>query len=104
MGIETLNAMNEGMHLNLLMIIEVIMLINILLAIAGFVIYLVGTAWYCFGETRQPPRRQMKSAPEPPAPDEDDLLAVLAALDEYPGDNLTGVPRCDPALQRISSA
>ena len=82
MSIETLSAMNENMQLSILMIIEVVMLIYFLLAIAGIVIYLAGTAWYCFGETRRPARRQMKPAPEPSGPDEVDLLAVLAALDE----------------------
>jgi hypothetical protein len=51
MEIETLNAMNEGMYFNLLMMIKVIALVTVLLAIAGFAIYLAGTAWFCFVET-----------------------------------------------------
>ena len=53
MEIETLNAINEGMYPSLLMMIEVIMLITILLAIAGFAIYLACIAWLCFAETRR---------------------------------------------------
>ena len=52
MEIETLNAMNEGMYLSLMMI-KVIMLITVLFAIAGFAIYLAGIAWFCFEETRR---------------------------------------------------
>lgn len=54
MGIETLNAMNEGMYLSVLLMIEVIMLVTVFFAIAGFAIYLAGAAWFCFesGGTR----------------------------------------------------
>lgn len=103
MEIETLEAMNEGMYLSLLMMIEVIVLITVFFAIAGLAIYLAGLAWLCFEETRQPARRRMKPSPEPPEPDEYDLLAVLAALDDDLGDGLTGAaPRRERALQRIS--
>lgn len=77
MDIETSKALNEGMYLSLLMMIEVIVLITVFFAIAGFAIYLAGIAWFCSEETRQPARRQIKPAPEPPEPDEYDLLAVL---------------------------
>ena len=60
MEIETLNAMNEGMYLSLMMI-KVIMLITVLFAITGFAIYLAGIAWFCFEETR-------RSTTAPPAP------------------------------------
>lgn len=66
MGIETLNAMTEGMYTSLLLAIEVIMLMNVLLAIVGFVIYLIGTAWFCFGDTRQrrtAPRTARRASP-----------------------------------------
>src|SRR6266705_3942287 len=51
MEIETLNTMNQGMYLSLMMI-KVITLIFVLFTIAGFVIYLAGIAWLCFKETR----------------------------------------------------
>jgi putative exporter of polyketide antibiotics len=51
MGIETLNAMNEGMQANLMMMIEVIMLIGILFTVLGLAIYLAGVAWHCFDES-----------------------------------------------------
>lgn len=63
MEIETLNAMNEGMYLNLLTMLEVIVLINIVLVMVGFAIYLAGIAWLCFAETRRPAPRQMKIGP-----------------------------------------
>jgi len=53
MGIETLNAMNEGMYSSLWLAIEIIMLMNVLLAIVGFAVYLVGTARLCFEKRRQ---------------------------------------------------
>jgi hypothetical protein len=57
MGIETLNAMNEGMHASMMMMIEVITLIGILFTVVGLAIYLVGVAWLCFDESGSP-RRQ----------------------------------------------
>jgi hypothetical protein len=53
MGIETWNAMNEGMYVALQSMIEVIARIIALLAIAGFATYLGGIAWLCFEETRR---------------------------------------------------
>jgi putative exporter of polyketide antibiotics len=50
MGIETLNAMNEGMQASLMMI-EIIMLIGILFTVVGLAIYLAGVAWLCFEES-----------------------------------------------------
>jgi hypothetical protein len=103
MEIETLKTMNEGMYLSLLMMIEVIVLIGVFCAITGFAIYLAGVAWICSEETRQPARRQTKPAPEPPEPDEYDLLAVLAALDDGLNDSLANsVSHREPA--RTSSA
>ncbi len=103
MEIEALEAMNESMYLSLLMVIEVTVRIIILFAIAGFAIYLASIAWLCFEEMREPARRQMKPAVEPPEPDEQDVLAVLATLDDGLADKLTGgVSRREPALQRIS--
>jgi uncharacterized SAM-binding protein YcdF (DUF218 family) len=51
MEIETLNTMNQGMYLSLMMI-KVTALIVVLFAIAGFAIYLAGITWLCFMETR----------------------------------------------------
>jgi len=90
MEIETLNAMNEGMYPSLPTLMEAIALITVIFAIAGFVISLSGIAWLCFEETRQPPRRRMKPMPEPPEPDEYDLLAILNTLDDDLSDNLAG--------------
>lgn len=98
MEFETLKTMNEGMYLSLLMMIEVIVLIGVFCAITGFAIYLAGVAWLCAEETRQPARRQTKPAQEPPEPDEYDLLALLAALDNDLGERLaSGVSRSEPA-------
>jgi hypothetical protein len=72
MEIETLNAMNESLDRSLLMIIEVVALINIVLAIAGFAIYLAGVAWYCYKEARLPAHRRMKPAHAPQEPGEYD--------------------------------
>jgi hypothetical protein len=63
--IETLKAMNEGMYLSLLMMIEVIVLITVFCAIAGFAIYLAGIAWLRLRGNATAPRRQMKPVPEP---------------------------------------
>ncbi|HEY8460399.1 MAG TPA: hypothetical protein VIM99_08470 [Blastocatellia bacterium] len=79
---ETLRAMNEGFYLSLLTAIEVIILLSVVLAIAGFAIYLAGVAWFCFSEMRQPARRRTTSAAPPPEPDEHDLLVTLACLDD----------------------
>jgi hypothetical protein len=79
----TLKAMSVEMYLNLLlMMIQTIALIIILAAIAGFAIYLIGIAWLCSSETRQPARCRMHSVPEPPEPDEYDLLVTLACLSD----------------------
>jgi len=99
MEIEALKAMNEGMYLNLLVMFEIIALITVFLAIAGFTIYLAGIAWRCFEEMRQPTRSRMKIGADPPGPDKYDPLATLAALDGNLGDSLTGgVSRREPAL------
>jgi hypothetical protein len=65
MEIETLNAMNEGMYLSLMMI-KVILLVAVFFAIAGFAIYLAGTAWFCYVETRRSitaPRTARRTSP-----------------------------------------
>jgi len=69
-----LSAMNDGLYPNTWMMIEGIALITIIFAVAGFAICLAGIAWLCFEETRRPARRQVKPTPEPPEPDEYDLL------------------------------
>ena len=46
MEIETLKAMNEDLQVHLMMMIEIVVLITVLLAIAGIAIYLAGIAWY----------------------------------------------------------
>jgi len=85
MEIETLNAMNEGMYPSLPTMLEAIALITGIFAIAGAAICLAGIAWLCFKETRQPSRRQMRPTPEPPEPDEYDLLALMNAPDDLAG-------------------
>ena len=75
MEIETLKAMNEGMYPSLMTMIEAIALITIFFAIAGFAISLVGIAWLCFEETRQPARHRTK----PSESDESEQLAATAA-------------------------
>lgn len=98
MEIETLKAMNESISVSLLMMIEVTVLIAVFCAIAGFAIYLAGLAWLCFEETRRPSRRQIKPEPEPLQPDEDGLLAPLAALNDDLNESLAGgVPLREPA-------
>jgi len=99
MDIESLNAINKDISLSLLTTLEVILVTITLLALAGFALYLVGLARFCFEETRQPARRQIKPAPEPPDIDEYDPLAVLAALDDDLDDSLTGgLSRREPAF------
>jgi hypothetical protein len=90
MDIETLIVMNEGSYPSLLTMLEAVALITGIFAIAGLAISLSGIAWLCFEETRRPARRQPKPMPEPPEPDEYDLLAVLTALDDGLSGNLGG--------------
>jgi len=105
MEIGTLNALNEGMYPSLPTLMEAIALITGIFAIAGFAICLAGIAWLCFEETQQPARRQMKPTPEPPEPDEYDLLAVLTALDGDLSDNLAGgVTRPAPGVTQASAS
>jgi hypothetical protein len=77
MEFETLKTINAGMFPSLLVMLEAIALITGFFASAGIAISLASIAWLCFEETRQPARRQMKPAPEPPEPDEYELLAVF---------------------------
>ena len=53
MEIVPLNALTEGIYIGLQWMIEVIVLITVLVVITGFSIYLAGTAWLCFEETRR---------------------------------------------------
>lgn len=89
----TLNAMSEGMRINLMMLMtQTVALIIGLAGAAGFAIYLIGIAWLYISDRRQPARRQrdwMRSAPEPPDPDEYDLLVTLAYLDDSVGGYLS---------------
>jgi hypothetical protein len=88
----TLNAISEGMRLNLMLITQTVALIIGLAATAGFVIYLIGIARLYISERRQQARRRsdwMCSAPEPPDPDEYDLLVTLAYLDDSVGGYLS---------------
>jgi len=89
----TLNAMSEGMRINLMMLMtQIVALIIGLAGAAGFAIYLIGIAWLYISDRRQPARRQrdwMRSAPEPPDPDEYDLLVTLAYLDDSVGGYLS---------------
>jgi hypothetical protein len=66
MGIETLNAMNEGMHLSLLMMIKAIAMITLLVVIAGLAIYLAGITWFCLVVKRRTitrPRTPRRASP-----------------------------------------
>ena len=53
MDIESLNAMNEGLHHSLLTMIDVVVLVTTFITLAGFAIYLAGIAWSCFEDTRR---------------------------------------------------
>ena len=104
MDIETLNAMNEGMYPSLPTLMEAVALITVIFAIAGVAISLVGIAWLCFEETRKPARHRVNPMPEPPEPDEYDLLAVLNTLDDDLSDNLAGgMARPAPGVTQASA-
>ena len=89
MEIETLNTMNQGMYLSLMMI-KVIALIFILFAIAGFAIYVAGIAWLCFKETpsitarptpcRESPAHRWKAMPLMPNSQVGTILSTSHAL------------------------
>jgi hypothetical protein len=74
MEIETLKAMNEGIFLELLKMMEIIGLFASMLAIAGFAVYLAGIAWLYWEDTRQPVLRLQRPdpahVPESPVPTE----------------------------------
>jgi hypothetical protein len=53
MQIETLQAINEDLQANLMMMIEVIVLITVVFTIAALAIYVAGIAWFCFKERRR---------------------------------------------------
>ncbi len=100
MEIETLKAMSDGMYLDLMMLIEVIVRISVFFSMAGFAVYLAGIAWLCFEEKRQPARRRGTPAPPPPAPNEYGPLAVME--DGLDHSLARGARRCEGTLQRIS--
>lgn len=52
MEIEILNAINEGMNRNLMMMIEIIMMILVSFVVAALVIYIVGTVRFCVEKPR----------------------------------------------------
>ena len=65
MEIETLNTMNDSMYLSLMMI-KVITWMTVIFVIAGFAIYIAGTAWLCFEERRRSitaPRTARRASP-----------------------------------------
>jgi len=74
MEIETLKTMNDGIFLELLKMMGIVVLFASLLAIVGFAIYLVSIVRLCREETRQPAHRLQKPLPQqmpkPPVPAE----------------------------------
>ncbi len=52
MGNEFWNATTESMQRSLMAMIELIVMLTVLCAIAGLVIYLIGIIWFCFKEKR----------------------------------------------------
>jgi hypothetical protein len=72
MEIETVMAINEDLYRSQLRVIEVIMQITTLCVLVGFVLYLIGSAWLCWEETRQRARRR-------PAPMHRDRFATRVA-------------------------
>ena len=50
--------------------------------IIGEALWLISAPWRRFSEARKAARRRACSAPEPPEPDEYDLLVTLACLDD----------------------
>jgi hypothetical protein len=59
MEFETLKAMNANLQVKLLMMIEIIVLITVLLALAGVVVYFAGITWFFFAERRQSTSRTL---------------------------------------------
>jgi hypothetical protein len=53
MGIETFNTINEGINLSLMLMMKTIVLISLICATGGLVIYLTGVVSLCFEEKRQ---------------------------------------------------
>src|SRR5262245_50688477 len=104
MDIETLNAMNERMYPRLTTLMEAVGLMTVIFAITGVASALGGIAWLCGEETRKPARRRVKPMPEPPEPDEYDLLAILNTLDDDLSDNLAGgMARPAPGVTQASA-
>ena len=52
MGIETFNTINEGINLSLILMLKTVVLISLICATSGLVIYLAGVASLCFEEKR----------------------------------------------------
>src|SRR5262245_30395407 len=78
--IGTLEAINEHMYVNMLIVIEITVRIIILFAIAGFVIYLAAIAWLCVEESKRPAQRQTKPAPESTEPDDYHIIGQSPAF------------------------
>ena len=53
MGIETFNTINEGINLSLMLMMKTVVLISLICATGGLVIYLAGIASFCFEEKRR---------------------------------------------------
>jgi hypothetical protein len=85
---ETLYAINEGMYLGLLLLIEAVTLIAALASVLFIILCLVGAACGHFAAPRQPARHQIR--PVPPESNEYDLSAVLAGLEHGLDDSLSG--------------
>ena len=100
---ETLNAMNDGMYSALLMLIEGLTLIIGLASTLFVILALVCAAFGAFAETRQPARRRLQPTPAPPEPNEYDLLAVLAALDNGLDDGLDDSLRLCGVANRLTT-
>lgn len=92
MEIETLKAMSDGMYLDLMMMIEVIVRISVFFSLTGFAIYLAGIAWLCFEETRPSARRRVAQTPK-------EYALLAEGLDQGVAG---GARRCEGALQRVS--
>ena len=53
MGIETFNTINEGVNLSLMLLMKTVVLISLICATSGLVIYLAGIVSFCFEEKRR---------------------------------------------------
>lgn len=64
MDIESWNTMYEGLYLSMRLLLQVIVLLTIFLAGTGFVVYLLGLAWFCLEERLKPTRRRRQPVPK----------------------------------------